>query len=125
MAGPLAREKVLEIGFCGPTDQVLKTHLDLMMNVEMFLVHPLFQTCLEESLLKLAVVGFPGFVPGQVSFVAVGQGFARERVGTVKPLKLFHHKTAGCVPCSNLEQRVAEKQAGTHFLPCVFTYIVP
>lgn len=52
MAGSLAREKALEIGFCGPTDQMLKTHLDLMMNVKMFLVYHLIQTCLEESLLK-------------------------------------------------------------------------
>lgn len=34
MAGPLARGKALGIGFCGPTDCVLKTHLDLMMNVK-------------------------------------------------------------------------------------------
>lgn len=63
-----------------------------------------------------------------MSFVAVGQGFAREWVGTVKPLKLLHHKTVGCVPCSNLGQRLAEqeeKQAGKYFLPCAFTYVVP
>lgn len=125
MAGLLARGKALGIGFCGPIDRVLKTHLDLMMNVKMFLVYHLIQTCLEESLLKRAVAGFPGFVPGQVSFVAVGQGFAGEWVGTVKPLKLLHHKTVGCVSCSNLEWRLAEKQAGKCFLPCAFTYVVP
>lgn len=52
MAGPLARGKALGIGFCGPIDCVLKTHLDLMMNVKMFLVYHLIQTCLKESLLK-------------------------------------------------------------------------
>ncbi|OWK54936.1 hypothetical protein RLOC_00005870 [Lonchura striata] len=52
MAGPLAGGKTLGIGFCGPIDRVLKTHLDLMMNVKMFLVYHLIQTCLEESLLK-------------------------------------------------------------------------
>lgn len=34
MAGPPAQGKALGIGFCGPTDCVLKTHLDLMMNVK-------------------------------------------------------------------------------------------
>lgn len=52
MAGPLTGGKTLGIGFCGPIECVLKTHLDLMMNVKMFLVYHLIQTCLEESLLK-------------------------------------------------------------------------
>lgn len=52
MAGPLAGGKTLGIGFCGPIECVLETHLDLMMNVKMFLVYHLIQTCLEESLLK-------------------------------------------------------------------------
>ena len=51
MAGPLARGKALGIGFCGPIDRVLKTHLDLMMNVKSSWYH-LIQTCFEESLLK-------------------------------------------------------------------------
>lgn len=52
MAGLLAGGKTLGIGFCGPIECVLETHLDLMMNVKMFLVYHLIQTCLEESLLK-------------------------------------------------------------------------
>lgn len=62
--------------------------------------------------------------------MAVGQGFVGEGVDAVKPLKLLHCKTAGCVPHSRLGRWLAEwweKQgkAGKCFLRCVFTYAVP
>lgn len=74
MAGPLARGKALGIGFCGPIDRVLKTHLDLMMNVKMFLV-PFNSDLLGGKSLEMSYSGIPWICSGQVSFGAVGQDF--------------------------------------------------
>lgn len=58
MTGPLARGKALGIGFCGPIDHVLKTHLDLMMNVKMFLV-PFNSDLLGGKSLEMSCRGIP------------------------------------------------------------------
>lgn len=58
MAGPLARGKTLGIGFCGPIGCVLKTHLDLMMNVKMFLV-PFNSDLLGGKSLEMSCSGIP------------------------------------------------------------------
>lgn len=58
MTGPLARGKALGIGFCGPIDRVLKTHLDLMMNVKMFLV-PFNSDLLGGKSLEMSYRGIP------------------------------------------------------------------
>lgn len=42
--------------------------------------------------------------------MAVGQGFVGEGVDAVKPLKLLHCKTAGCVPHSRLGRWLAEQE---------------
>lgn len=58
MAEPLARGKALGIGFCGRIDRVLKTHLDLMMNVKMFLV-PFNSDLLGGKALEMSCSGIP------------------------------------------------------------------
>lgn len=58
MAGPLTRGEALGIGFCGPIDRVLKTHLDLMMNVKVFLV-PFNSDLLGGKSLEMSCSGTP------------------------------------------------------------------